>query len=288
MGLLGMVGKMAGTTILKRVEENIDKKQNREQTSKYCIYIKNNLVKICEFIATLQDDTQTIIREISSAEGLRMSFWEKREFAKTKKDAITNLQYLYLIRDFFTILSKNASGITLSNEELVLIQKFAPFFDGVPVLNLPEEEDDSLFGEFREIKKEFFGPSKKDYRELSLEEYVSKYIDKINIYEIPDVYSAIENFQNAMAYLESAASENIDNNEEQKSTVTEPTVEDTPKAESVETITCPSCQTNIGIKSKFCPECGVKIQPKKATFCIQCGEQLPSGAKFCANCGTKV
>ena len=41
MGLFGMIGKMAGSKVVEKVEDELTKKQNREQTSKYCTYIKN-------------------------------------------------------------------------------------------------------------------------------------------------------------------------------------------------------------------------------------------------------
>jgi hypothetical protein len=50
--------------------------------------------------------------------------------------------------------------------------------------------------------------------------------------------------------------------------------------------TCPSCGVALAKKSKFCPECGAKVQPDDA--CVECGAALAPGAKFCAECGHKV
>lgn len=50
--------------------------------------------------------------------------------------------------------------------------------------------------------------------------------------------------------------------------------------------TCPACNAPLKANSKFCPECGAKIQTQAR--CTQCGATLASGAKFCAECGTKV
>ena len=46
MGLFGAIGKMAGSKVVEKVEGELTKKQNREQTSGYCNYIKNNMVVI--------------------------------------------------------------------------------------------------------------------------------------------------------------------------------------------------------------------------------------------------
>ena len=55
-----------------------------------------------------------------------------------------------------------------------------------------------------------------------------------------------------------------------------------------EAIECPNCSAKLEKNSKFCSECGAKIEIKKASFCGQCGKPLITGAKFCANCGAKV
>ena len=46
---------------------------------------------------------------------------------------------------------------------------------------------------------------------------------------------------------------------------------------------CPNCQKKI-TKGKFCLECGAVLISK----CINCQAELPSGAKFCLECGTKI
>ena len=49
---------------------------------------------------------------------------------------------------------------------------------------------------------------------------------------------------------------------------------------------CPSCGKTVAPGSKFCPECGAKLNVKK--FCTNCGAELKDGAKFCSECGTKA
>lgn len=79
-------------------------------------------------------------------------------------------------------------------------------------------------------------------------------------------------------------------------------------------ITCPNCNSNIPENSKFCLECGAKIElfaenemicpscgkkTAKGKFCMECGSplvakcarcraELPNGAKFCLECGQRI
>ena len=51
-------------------------------------------------------------------------------------------------------------------------------------------------------------------------------------------------------------------------------------------VTCPDCGKQLAAGSKFCNECGCKIQ--SATVCPNCGTTLQPGSKFCNECGTKI
>ena len=88
----------------------------------------------------------------------------------------------------------------------------------------------------------------------------------------------------------------------------------TTDAQSAAKITCPNCNAEVPQNSKFCLECGSKIEilaeneiicpacgqkTSKGKFCMECGAsliakcakcgaELPSGAKFCLECGEKV
>lgn len=79
-------------------------------------------------------------------------------------------------------------------------------------------------------------------------------------------------------------------------------------------VTCPGCGSAVPANSKFCPECGNKIEiladdevvcpvcgkkVKKGKFCLECGAPLinkcskcgaevPLGGKFCPECGEKL
>ena len=79
-------------------------------------------------------------------------------------------------------------------------------------------------------------------------------------------------------------------------------------------ITCPNCHSEVPENSKFCLECGTKIEllnenevicpacgkkTGKGKFCMECGAplvakcakcgaELPNGSKFCPECGEKI
>ena len=289
MGIWGALGKMAGSKVIAKVEDELTKKQNREQTSGYCNYIKCNLARVCKLIADLESETKALIGEVAALKGVKLSFKEKGAFRKTKEKAETNLKYLYLSRDFFTALAKNASGLILSKEELDLVIKFAPFFDGVPVLDIDDDEDsdDSVLGAFKEVGqelKEAFISSKKGAKKFDFDEYLYRYDEKIDEFIMPDVDSAVENFKNTMAQETPVASATVATSAPTVAASAPPTA---PVVASEE-IECPNCHIKLSANSKFCLECGSKIEIKKSAFCIECGESLAPGAKFCASCGTKV
>jgi len=283
MGILGMIGKMAGSKVVETVENELIKKQNREQTSSYCNYIKTNIARICKMIVELETETKTLIDEIVTMKGAKLFFKEKDNFRKTKEKASRNLQYLYLVRDFFTAMSKNASGLILKNEELMLVTKFAPFFDGVPVLDI-DDGDDSLLGAFKEVGqeiKEIFISSKKNSNHFEFDEYMSRYEKKLEEYIMPDIDSAIESFKNTVAMQEELVA----------SAPTVPRVVVTSAAVTQtfsKGIECPNCHAKIKEGSKFCLECGNKIEIKKPAFCSECGGPIAPGAKFCSGCGSRI
>ena len=68
-----------------------------------------------------------------------------------------------------------------------------------------------------------------------------------------------------------------------------PAAEPTPAAP--EGIICPSCGAVNSESTKFCGECGTKLEIPQAPaqkFCSGCGAELAPGLKFCGECGTRV
>ncbi len=49
---------------------------------------------------------------------------------------------------------------------------------------------------------------------------------------------------------------------------------------------CANCGNTVADGSKFCPNCGQKIDTKR--FCSNCGAEMPPNARFCSECGTAV
>jgi len=273
MSLFNMIEKVAKEKIIEKVENEITKKQNHVQTNNYCTYVINNIARICNLLSDLQNETEKIINDILSMKDVKMSFKEKNNFRKNKEKANTNLQYLYLARDFFIVLSKNASDIELTSEELMLVIKFAPYFDGTPVLELDYEDiDDSILGAFKEVGQELksaFISSKKNPTHFIFEEYLYRYDEKIKDYIFPDIDSAIENFKNTMTNQKNLA-------------------KDVNPIANSNDFKCSNCNANLSLNSKFCPECGTKTKIEKPLFCTQCGKSITTDAKFCGNCGAKI
>ena len=53
---------------------------------------------------------------------------------------------------------------------------------------------------------------------------------------------------------------------------------------SQQTIACPSCGKQNAAGTKFCGDCGAKMEAAKIP-CVKCGAELREGAKFCSECG---
>ena len=55
-----------------------------------------------------------------------------------------------------------------------------------------------------------------------------------------------------------------------------------------EQIACPKCNAANTRGTKFCHECGAKLEVEAQTVpCVKCSAPLPAGAKFCNECGAK-
>ncbi len=56
---------------------------------------------------------------------------------------------------------------------------------------------------------------------------------------------------------------------------------------STATIKCPKCGAATSSSSKFCNECGAKVEVGASGVpCVKCGAKLQAGARFCSECGS--
>lgn len=58
-------------------------------------------------------------------------------------------------------------------------------------------------------------------------------------------------------------------------------------AKEREQLTCTNCGKILTPGTKFCSECGTKVEVLAKAFCVNCGKELPPGTKFCPECGTR-
>lgn len=277
MSLFDAIGKITGSKTVKKQEVELTNNNNSDQTIVYCNYINANMDRIRKMIVELEIGTKELIDQIRTKKSTKLSFKEKGDIRKAKAKASRNLEYLYLIRDFFTALAKNRSGFLLKNEELVLVARFAPYFDGVPVLNIEDDDDISVLETFKQIDQEATKVfiSSKSLKSFCFEDYLDRYSETIEEYTMPDVDSAVQRFNSSMA------------TQEKQTTVNDKAPLVVPES-SVENITCSNCHTKLAVTAKFCPECGHKIEEKKPTFCTECGAQITLSSKFCSNCGARI
>lgn len=277
MSLFDAIGKITGSKTVKKQEVELTNNNNSDQTIVYCNYINANMDRIKKMIVELEIGTKELIDQIRTKKSTKLSFKEKGDIRKAKAKASRNLEYLYLIRDFFTALAKNRSGFLLKNEELVLVARFAPYFDGVPVLNIEDDDDISVLETFKQIDQEATKVfiSSKSLKSFCFEDYLDRYSETIEEYTMPDVDSAVQRFNSSMA------------TQEKQTTVNDKAPLVVPES-SVENITCSNCHTKLAVTAKFCPECGHKIEEKKPTFCTECGAQITLSSKFCSNCGARI
>ena len=56
------------------------------------------------------------------------------------------------------------------------------------------------------------------------------------------------------------------------------------QSSQAQTVACPSCSKQNAAGTKFCGDCGGKMETAKVP-CVKCGAELREGAKFCSDCG---
>jgi RNA polymerase subunit RPABC4/transcription elongation factor Spt4 len=274
----------------KQKEKTDRAQQLIDETYSSLKYTKTNFEKISVSVRSLNSETMALVTQIESLKGANLSKNEKNKLATMEEKAEKDISYLYLIRDYFTFLTRLASGLTLKEEESNLIVKVNPYFDGVTVLDDEEKEDEdaSFAGGFKEIGNEFreslFG-SRNTLGHFSLNDYLDEYYaDEIRQHTLPDIERPLASFGE---YLRLAEAEKIPSAEEKAAaTESKPIVMGAKPIDSG--VTCQKCHATVPVGAKFCPECGAKIEAQKPSFCTQCGSPLDPGAKFCPNCGAKV
>lgn len=271
------VGVKVINEITERTKTEKEKQACAEGSKKLVDYTLKNLERITKIAFSLRDETQKLINQVNSVNG-KLSFRQKMNIQKIKEEAEDNLDYLYLIKDYFLLLTKVANGLILEADNYVYIVKFAPFFDGIKVLDFDgedENEDYSLFGEFKEmgndLKEMFIGGKEKEEKVFTFYEYLTNYSEEIDTLVMPDIDAAINSFKS------------IIDNEIKRPAEVKPSV-----ASNVEEVECPNCKFKVSANAKFCPECGTKIEIQKNKFCPDCGATLTPNAKFCPECGHKV
>jgi RNA polymerase subunit RPABC4/transcription elongation factor Spt4 len=271
----------------KAKQEKRDEKANQAQqlideTHSVLNFTKMNFARISATIRSLDQETFALVNQIESFKGRNLSKGEKKEAEKAEEKYAENAAYLYLVRDYLTILTRLDAGLTLKDGENRLIIKMNPYFDGTMVLDHEdEEEDDSLLGGYKEMGKEFrmmFLGSRNTLGCFSLNDYVAEhYGEEIQEHKLPDIEGPLASFE---ACRSKPAAQTLPQIE------AKPAPGITPVADGL--VSCPTCHASVPAGAKFCPECGSKIETPKSAFCAQCGTSLSPGAKFCPNCGAKV
>lgn len=242
-------------------------------------YAKTNYESMCERVSSLYARTAELIDTINDLKTRKLSKEEKRELTEANEEVPENLDNLYLIKDYFIFLTRLANGMSLNNEQLLLIVKFGAFFDGVDVLSAEDDEEDvdySLLADIKDIGRNFkkmFVSSTKKLSDFSLRDYVEdKYSDEIDDMKLPELETVLDSF------------EKLTNKEKPH----EQAISQQPYQESVKTVECPNCHSTLPETAKFCSKCGTKIEPQGPAFCMECGNPLRPESKFCSKCGAKI
>ena len=263
--------KLAKLELKKAKVENKTKNGNIEAVINYS---KLNYEQIERIINDLKQECIVLKDQV-----------EKQDDGEAVLNAKNKLSYLYLSKDYFSLLSKYVAGVGLSKQQVKLITKFAPFFDGKQVLdsNDGSEEDDSLAGELKdmgnefkdmgnELKMAFVGSSL-----FSLDGYLQEnYEEQIDNLIIPDIDAAMSLFARAVNLNDTKRQDSPSVIENANGNIDDNLVE------------CSNCHEKFSKQNKFCPNCGSRREQPKPSFCEECGAPLNPNSKFCGNCGKKI
>ncbi|MCR5349817.1 MAG: zinc-ribbon domain-containing protein [Acholeplasmatales bacterium] len=278
MGIFGVIkgAKNVVKAAKNKLEKVVSDKGNQgidegdDVSKRLSKHIRENAEMYISAIEPLLEETTDLVKTINEMQGNKLKLTEKFKLSKIKNKATENLEYLYLAKEWLSLLDRTSTGIKLSYMQSQFIYKFSPFFDGRKVLTYDDseyEEDDSIWGDIKESFsdiKEFFVSSEK-LREFSFDEFLESYNDKINAFKIPDFKIIFKKIRGSNESVDKKKNETL---------------------LSIGTMICNSCSFAAPSGSKFCPSCGAPFEESK--FCVNCGEKIVSGAKFCAKCGSKV
>lgn len=260
------VGKIVSDVAGRKIEKSEKKGEQEENVAKSIgQYAKSNSETYLSVIGKLFQETNALIAESDEMRKQKLRFSERRELSTKDAQVMENLKYLYLSKEYLSLLDKALNGVSLSDIQTVFIVRFSPFFDGRKVLNESyeeEETDNSFFSAFKGTKKE------KLAREFDFDTVLSVYSKDIRARKVPDFEDVVKRFSK----IEEAPAQ------------AEPEPRQAPREEKGET--CPNCGGSVPSGSKFCPSCGAPIVRDR--YCSQCGAKLAPGAKFCSSCGAKA
>jgi hypothetical protein len=245
-----------------------------EEAKNYLNFAIKKYSLFSKTVNALVESTNEILAFVKSKENEKLGLKDKGEVRRKREEASNNIKYLYMIREFFGILTKMSHGLLLKTDDYSFVIKFSPYFDGKKVLDeLDDDDNDSIAGEFKsmwgEIKEEIVG-KKKENRKFSFEHYVENYYDEIDKLVMPSLTETLAGFEESVNEKKVTQTTKVDN------------------SSTTGICKCSYCGASINEGIKFCPECGNKVEAAKPAFCVECGSEIKPGVKFCPECGHKA
>ena len=228
----------------KTNEKNQIRKQQQENAQGVMRYVRSNIDVITSQLDALAEGTQILVSSAESIVGYdRASRKSKQDITEKIED---NLKYLYLSKSFFSLLSKVTTGMNLTDNQYIFIERFHPFFDGIKVLSedYNNNTDDSVLGMFKEVGNEFAQVFVSNKKPFSFDDYLIDFEERANKYEIPDYKASIQLF--IRTYSNNETNKDSANNEKSNNNTTN-------------TIVCTNCNATVSNNMKFCPYCGNKM-----------------------------
>lgn len=252
---MGLISKLFG------IEIDSDNNGKTNEMQGYLSHVSQNFEIIEKKILELRLEIQTQIKEIKAESNKKNGIFGLKKNNNKKYECQKKLSNLYLANDFLNCLVQHHNGISLSDDKKVLVIKFAPFFDGVDVLQVEDNEWTTLLTRITATKVGRF----------KFEKYLERnHRDNILDLKLPDIDSTISSFKAIMSAIEvePLKTESVDNDSN--------------------LVECVNCKSKISEGIKFCPKCGTKVKVNEVRFCTECGKELEDGDVFCSNCGQEV